>query len=254
MNKQDLAKILNSAKLKVVKHGPEILMAFGITGMVTTTVLAVKATPKALDLIDAKKKEKHLDELPPLEVVKAAWKCYIPSAIVGTTSIACLIGANSVHAKRHTALVAAYKLSETALTEYHEKVLEAVGEKKEQVIRDKVHQEKIDKNPVTNSEVFITGNGDSLCLDPLSKRYFECDVELIRRAENNINKQLLHDICGSASLNEFYDELGLERTDVGDSIGWNTDHLISLDIYPGIAQNGRPCLVIGHHNAPKWDF
>jgi hypothetical protein len=255
MAKADLSKAFNNMRANISKHSPEILTGIGIIGLVTTSVLAVKATPKALKMIEEKKNEEHVDELTPAETVKVAWKPYIPAAITGVTSIACLIGASSVNVKRNAALAAAYKLSETALIEYRDKVVETIGEKKEQAVRDKVAQKQIDDTcPVEIHDVYHTGNGDSLCLDPLSKRLFTSDIEYIRRCENEINRQLIHDICGSASLNEFYDEMGLERTDVGDILGWSTDHLIKLDIRPGMTKDGKPCLVISHYNAPKYDY
>jgi hypothetical protein len=255
MNKSKPAKLLASFKAGMSKHSPEILTGLGIVGMISTAVLVGTETPKALKLIDEKKKELNVDKLSPIETVKTVWKPYLPAFIVGATSIGCLIGANSVHIRRHTALVTAYKLSETALTEYREKVVETIGERKEQTVQEKVAQKQIDKTPVSKSEVFITGDGESLCLDPLSKRYFKSNIDRIRKAENSLNQQMLHDICGSASLNDFYDEIGLDRTDeVGDMLGWNTEHLIKLNIRPGMSDDEKPCLVIGHYNAPKYGY
>ena len=254
MSKPNVAKFIESAKSTLVKHSPEILTGIGIAGMITTTVLAVKATPKALQLIEEAKEEQEVDVLPPVETVKTCWKCYIPAAVTGTVSIACLIGASSVHVRRNAALATAYKLSETALSEYREQVVETIGEKKEQQVREKVSQKQLEKYPVNNSEIYVTGDGDTLFLEPLSKRYFKSDIEKVRKVENMLNKQMIHDICGSVSLNEFYDELGLERTDVGDILGWNTEHLIDLDIDPGMTPNEKPCLIIGHYNAPKYAF
>lgn len=141
MNKPKVNKYFKMVTRVLKKRSPEILTGFGIAGMVTTTVLAVKATPKALTLIqdaeiekvDVQVKEgKGPDELvktlTPAEVVKVAWKPYIPALLLGTASVACLIGANSVHTRRHAALYSAYKLSETALTEYKDKVKEIVPE------------------------------------------------------------------------------------------------------------------------------
>ena len=106
--------------------------SFGIAGMITTTVLAVRSTPKALKLIEEKKKEEGVDKLTPAETVKTAWKCYIPAMVLGATSVGCLVGASRVSLRRNAALATAYKLSETALTEYREQVVETIGEKKEQ--------------------------------------------------------------------------------------------------------------------------
>lgn len=253
MSKSTLAKVANSIGGWTSKHSPEILTGIGIAGMITTTVLSVKATPKALLLIDDAEYDKG-EKLTPVETVKVAWKPYIPAAVTGVASVACLIGANSVHLRRNAALAAAYKLSETALTEYREKVVETIGEKKEQVVRDKVGQKQIDKTPVSTNEVIITNKGNTLFLEPLSKRYFRSDVERIRKAENILNKRMLHDIGGSVSLNDFYDEIGLEHTDLGDVMGWNSDELIEIDITPGISSDDEPCLVIGHYNAPKYHY
>lgn len=118
MKKPNVMKIFNTVKKAVEKKSPEILIAFGIAGMITTTVLAVKATPKAMEKIKEVEKNKkeefdrdhgysELDTMFKLtkpEVVKATWKCYIPAAISGATSIACIVGANTVHSKRNAAI------------------------------------------------------------------------------------------------------------------------------------------------------
>lgn len=254
MNKTSIVQIFKTAQAAVSKHSPEILTGIGIAGMITTTILAVKATPKALKSIEEKKEEEQVEKLTPKETVKATWKHYIPAAVTGITSTACLIGGSHVSLRRNAALATAYKISETAMTEYREQVVETIGEKKEQAVREKVNQKQIEKVDPVKNEIYVTGEGESLCLDPLSKRLFKSDIDIIRKAENRLNKQMLHDICGSASLNDFYDEIGIDRTDVGEVLGWNTDHLIDLDITPGMSANGKPCLVIGHHNAPKYDY
>ena len=254
MGKTNLATIVASTRQFVSKRSPEILTGIGIAGMISTAVLAVKATPKAMELIEKKKREEWLDKLSPVEMVKVAWKPYIPAIVTCVTSTACLIGASSVSAKRNAALATAYKLSETALAEYREKVIETIGEKKERTVRDKVAEERVKKNPVSKNEVIITGNGKTLCFDPISGRYFMCSIETIKRAENTLNKQMLHDISGYVSLNEFYDEIGLDHTSVGDDLGWNTDKIIDIDFSSQLNDNGEPSVVLDYLVAPKYDF
>lgn len=254
MSKTNLATITANTRRFVSKRSPEILTGIGIAGMITTTVLAVRATPKALVLIEEKKKEEWVDKLSPLDVVRVAWKPYIPAAVTGVMSIACLIGASSANVKRNAALATAYKLSETALTEYREKVIETVGEKKERAIRDKVAEERIKKNPVSKNEVIVTGNGKTLCFDPISGRYFMSSIETIKRAENKLNKEMLHDISGYVSLNEFYDEIELDHTSVGDDLGWNTDQLIDISFSSQLNDNGEPSVVLDYIVAPKYDY
>lgn len=254
MNKLAIKGFIRNIGVSVSKHSPEILTGIGIAGMITTTVLAVKATPKALELIEAKKEEEKIDKLKPVEVVKTCWKPYLPAVITGVCSTACLVGASSVNFRRNAALATAYKVSETALNEYREKVVETIGEEKERVVREKVDKERVEKTPVSKSEVYITSKGETLCLDPLSKRYFKSDIETIRKAENELNKQMIHDMFGYISVNDFYDEIGLEQTDIGDELGWNVNQLMDIDFTSQIADNGEPCIVLNYSVAPKYNY
>lgn len=256
MSKLTVVGIANTVRKSMVKHSPEILTGVGIAGMLTTTVLAVKATPKALRLIEQKAEEEncHTDELKRIEKVQACWKCYIPAAATGVTSIACLIGASSVNAKRNAALAAAYTLSDTAFREYKEKVIETIGEKKEQVVREKVAEEQVKKEPMKTQELIIVEKNGALCFDPISGRYFKSDVNRIKSAVNALNARILTSFCSYVSLNEFYDEIGLSHNDIGEELGWNLDNRIELDITYVATDDGSPCAVIGHKNAPKYDF
>ena len=255
MNKPNVANIVKSAKEVITVHSPEILTGIGIAGMITTSVLAVKATPKALGLIEAKKHEEHLDDLTPAEVVKTTWKCYIPAAVTGAASIACLVGASSVHVRRNAALATAYKLSETALTEYREKVVETLGEKKEKAVREKVNEERLTKNPVSENTIIITEKGSTVCYDAISGRYFKSDKDKIQRAVNELNRGMMTDIVGYVSLNEFYDELGLDHIAVGDDLGWNIDiGLIDIDFGSHLMGDGTPCLVMDYCVVPRYNY
>lgn len=261
MNKQTLAKVARDMRTSLSKRSPEILMGFGIAGMVTTTVIAVRATPKALRLLEAKKQELETDALAPVDVVKATWKCYAPAAITGAVSVACLIGSNSVNAKRNAALATAYKLSETAFTEYREKVIETIGDKKEKTVRDKVSEKQLADNPVSKTEVIMTGKGQTLFFEPLSSRYFYSNIDLIKRAENKLNKDIITDPFDSGvTVNDFYQEIGLPITATGDNLGWKLS-IGLIDIYPsaqmaeeGSEHEGEPCIVLNYSNPPKYEF
>lgn len=265
MNKS-VMKFVKTVKRGFGKRSPEILLGIGIASGITTTVLAVKATPKAMELLAEAEKEninRQIKEgvpgpevkngLPSAQVVKTVWKCYIPAAISGAASIACLLGSHSVHAKRNAALATAYKLSETALNEYREKVVEEIGEEKEKVIRDKVSQKHLDETPVSKNEVIITGTGKQLCYDGISGRYFESDIQTIRAAVNKINETMVYEMY--AALNDFYNEIGLSNTDMGDELGWNLDDgLLEISYGAMVADDGRPCITLDYHIAPRYDF
>lgn len=252
MNKPNVGKFFKDAQRLVSKRSPEILTGVGIAGMLTTTVLAVKATPKALDLI-AQAEDEQREPLKPIEVVKVAWKPYIPAAVTAIFSMSCLIGASSVSIRRNAALATAYKLSETALSEYKEKVAETIGERKERVIREKIREDRIEKNPVSKNQVIVTDKGNTLCYDAISGRYFKSDIDKIKRAENELNKRMLSEMY--ISLNEFFDELGLDHISLGDELGWCLDDgLIEIDFSSHIADDGTPCLVVDYGVAPRYDF
>lgn len=247
----NVRKLFKDASILAKKHSPEILTGIGVAGMIATTVMAVKATPKAILLVNEKEVDLGVEKLEPVEVVKATWKCYIPAAITGVASIACIIGASSVNMRRNAALATAYTISETALKEYKGKVLETIGEKKEQSIRDAIAKDRIEKNPVTNSEVIVTKHGDTLCYDSLSGRYFKSDIEKMRRVENEANKVLLNE--GFVSLNDFYDLLGLDYIKIGDDLGWDFEKgLISIQFSSQLASDGTPCIVLEFTVPPKY--
>lgn len=253
MKKLNLTKFVKETQMLMSKHSPEILTGIGIAGMITTVVLAVKATPKAMELIDSEKRDDT--PLTTTEVVKVAWKPYIPAAISGTVSIACLIGANSVNAKRNAALATAYKLSEAALSEYKDKVVEVIGEKKEKVVREKIAEDRLEKNPVNNSQIFMTDKGNTLFLEPISGQYFRSDIEIVKKTINELNESMLNDPFGYLSVNDLYDALGLEQTSTGDDLGWCVSKgIIKYDIHAKIAKNGEPCIVLDYTNAPVYDY
>lgn len=252
MVKRSLSSIAKSVRTAMKKHSPEILTGIGIAGMVTTVVMAVRATPKALVLMEEKKEEYGADKLTAKETVEAAWRCYIPAAVVGTASIACLIGASSTNFHRNAALATAYTLSESTLKEYHKKVVETVGEKKEQTIRESVSKDKMNANPVR--EIILTEKGgNTICYDVLSGRYFKSDRDKIMQAMNKLNRQMRDE--NYVTLNEFYYELGLDGTKMGDMLGWNIDKgYIDLDFSSHLDANGTPCLVIDYQVAPVYDY
>lgn len=255
IKKSNVINFIKNTQFIVSKHSPEILTGLGIAGMVTTTVLAVKATPKALKEIEDYEDTILCDheKIKPMDAVKITWKHYIPAAITGTVSIACLVGASSVNVRRNAALATAYKLSETALTEYKSKVVETIGEKKERVIKDAIAKDKIEKNPVTQQNVIVTGKGETLCYDELFGRYFTSDIDKLKKIENELNRRMRDEMY--ISLNEFYYEVGLDGVKAGDDIGWNIDRgYIELDFSSQLSTDGRPCLVVRFSEPPRYDY
>ena len=254
MSKEGLKRTIKSAGRVLTKYSPGILTGIGITGMIGATFMAVKATPKALYLIETKKEEAEVEELTPIETIKTCWTCYIPATLTTVLSAVCLIGASTVSAKRNAALATAYSISEAALREYQEKVVEVVGEKKEKAVRDAVAKDQIERDPVTKSEVvIIDSNSNTLCYEPLSGRYFKSTIDKIKKAEIKLDRQMIQEMY--VSLNDFYWEIGLDGTDLGDKMGWNLSKgYMDLSFSSQLADDGTPCAVIVYGIPPVYDY
>ena len=254
MNKSGLKRTIQSVERVLTKYSPGILTGIGITGMIGATFMAVKATPKALYLIETKKEEAEVEELTSVETIKTCWKCYIPATLTTVVSAACLIGASTVSAKRNAALATAYSISEAALREYQEKVVEVIGEKKEKAVRDAVAKDQIERDPVTKSEVvIIDSNSNTLCYEPLSGRYFKSTIDKIKKAEIKLDRQMIQEMY--VSLNDFYWEIGLDGTDLGDKMGWNLSKgYMDLSFSSQLADDGTPCAVIVYGIPPVYDY
>lgn len=258
---------MNAAKLpvpvkkfgKLIKRkSTVILTGIGITGMVTSTVLAINATPKALALIDIYHEREESGLEPPLtkkKTVQLTWKCYIPAATMGAVSIACLIGANTVNGKQKAALATAYALSESTLHTYQDKIVEILGSEKAIEVQDAVAQEQIARVPIKDKEVIITGNGDHLCFEPVTGRTFRSDAEAIKRSANKLNREMR--TSSFITLNDWYCDIGLKPVDssIGETCGWNIDNgLIDIRFSACVADNGEPCLVINYIVPPSYVY
>ena len=253
MKKENFKGLINGIKKTMIRKSPEILVGIGIAGMITTTVLDVKATPKALKLIHEKEEELGVEKLTVGETVKTAWKCYIPAVATCVLSTACIISSSTVHTKRNAAIAAAYELSQKALVDYKDAVIETIGEKKEQIVKEKIAENRLKEDPVSKKEVILTGKGCTLCYESLSGRYFESDMESIKHAVNVLNAQMLDDMY--VSLNDFYDLIGLSYTDMGEKLGWSIDDgLVETSFSAKTTDDGQLCLVLDYSTQPKYNF
>lgn len=243
----------------ISKNSPVILTGLSVGGLITTVIFAVRATPKAMYLIECKEEELTNGQegvyhppitLSGMEIVKLTWKCYIPAACMGAVTIACMIGSVSISQRRNAALATVYGLTETAFREYKDKVVETIGKNKELKVRDDISGDRVKANPASSAEVIITGKGEVLCLDSLSGRYFKSDIEAIRRVVNQVNKELMTNMW--MSLNELYFYLGLQSIKVGDQLGWDVDKgLLEVSFSTQLADEGQPCLVINYDVEPR---
>lgn len=242
-----LASIAKRAEKLAIDNSPTILTGLAVAGTVATAIFAGRAAYLAATIIEDEAKNRQYKNMPfDLEdKVQMTWTLYIPSVGMGVTTIVCIISANRIGSKRAAAMAAAYTLSEKAFTEYKDKVVEKLGEKKEQAVRDEIQQDRVNRNPV--SEVIIV-SGEQLCYDSHSGRYFQSDMESVKKAVNDLNYRILSD--NYASLSDFYHLLGLEPTSVSDEVGWNVDKLLEIHFTSTLAKDGRPAIALEYRVEP----
>lgn len=245
--------LLHSSKLFIKRNASTILTCLGGMGVITTAVMAVTVTPKAMRLLDEVKDEKG-DELTKWDVVRTVGPVYIPSILIGASTIACIFGANILNKHRQAAIMSAYALLDNSYKEYKAKVVELYGEEAEREARNEIaksHYEETDISVSDNKRLFY---------DEFSGRYFESTAERVLRAEYEINKMVSRD-CG-AFLNEFYELLDLEIVDYGDYLGWSIAEITEMQWYCWIEfehrkvvlDDGLECMIITMLTEPTFDF
>ena len=235
---------------KVTPHVPDILTATACIGVGATAVMCGKNTLTAHDILKAYDEE-NPDATTKDRVLKAA-PAYIPTIILATATIACIIGARTTSAKQTAALASAYTIATEAAARYRDKVIEVVGEEKAKEVDEKIADEQLKAHPLSEQQPIIVGTGKVLCFDSLSSRYFMSDMETLRKVQNDMNRIILDDMY--ASLNDFYYRIGLDPMNLGEELGWTIDSLIDLKFTSRLSDDGQPCLVVNYESIPRSDF
>lgn len=243
----NLSILAKNAGKMLSQNSPSILTAVSVAGVVSTSVLAVKATPQAI--IDIQHAESEFTEpITPKQKIQLTWKYYIPAASMGAVTIACIVGSNTINSTRNAALVSVYSLTDKAFTEYQQKVRETLGQASDEKVREHIAKDRLEKNPVSENTIVMTGKGTALCYDPMSGRYFQTDIEKLRKAVNDINHQLNNEMY--ASLNDFYDLVGLSPTKLGEELGWTSERLLDVAFSAILAEDGTPCVSLDYRVSP----
>ena len=263
----NMSNIVNSATktfhrvgFQIKKHSPEILLVTGIAGVVTSAVMACKATTKVDTIIEESKKSINMihegmdagnicdveyteeDGKKDLAIVyiqtgvKFA-KLYGPSVLLGLTSIGCILASNNIIHKRNVALSAAYTAIDTSFKGYRSRVIERFGESMDRELRYNIKTQEV-KETVVDEE---TGKKKTVkstvsVVDPNTysdyARFFdeycagwtkdaEYNLMFLRQQQNYANELLKS--RGHLFLNEVYDMLGIDRTKAGNIVGWIYD-------------------------------
>jgi hypothetical protein len=248
-----MGNLLNQSKLFLSRNASTILTYTGGVGVIATAVMSIKATPKALALLDEAKEEKG-EDLTKLEVVRVAGPSYIPAAIMGAATLACIFGANILNTRQQAALMSAYALLDNSYKDYKNKVKELYGAEADERVRQEIVKDKY------TGDGFSDDNGKELFYDYFSERYFEATPAQVIQAEYEINHRLA--IEYGVYLNEFYELLGLETVDYGNYLGWSSYELvescwaswIEFKHEKVVMDDGLECTIISMSYEPTFDF
>ena len=248
-----MEKLIGHSKRFFRKNASTILTCVGSAGVVATTVMAVKATPKALKLIEAAEAEKG-EKLTRLETIQVAGPTYAPTAIAGIATIGAIFGANVLNKRTQAALASAYALLDSSYKDYKNKVVEMYGDDADQHVK-----ENIAKDKYTESDIEV-GDDAKLFYDFYSGRYFESTMEHVIAAEYAINRKI--SVQDYAYLNDWYDELGIEQVKQGHEFGWSRGS--NFDMYwqdwvdfhhsEVVMDDGLECCVITIMQEPILEF
>ena len=254
-SKQGLLKQAGNAMKKV---SPTILTCLGAIGVVATAVLAVKATPKAMEMVKADSRKNHDGDpyaATKVEVVKSCWKCHIPAVITGTATITCIFGVNILNRRQQASLTSAYALVSHSYSDYKRKVKEHYGEEAHKKVMESIASEKVDKDHVITSPGIMGSScldfedadeEERLFYDSFSGRYFTSTIGKVLQAEYHLNRNFALN-GGGIALNHFYDLLGIADIPEGNTIGWFVNdemYWIDFDHSKAILEDGLECYII----------
>ena len=204
----------------VKRNASTILTCVGGVGVVATSVMAVKATPKAMLLLEEAKQEKG-ESLTTLEAVRVAGPAYIPAVLIGASTIACIFGANALNKQQQASLMSAYALLDSSYKDYKKKVEELYGEGANDAVTSAIAKDKYDENAAK------PGDDKELFYDEFSGRYFHANKNIVTQAEFELNRDLSRH--GGVYLNEYFEVLGLPETDYGDYLGWSPFYIMEIN-------------------------
>ena len=229
------------------KHTGWLIPVASAVGVATTAYLASKATLRASEAVnedemlcgtaeDDKERIKN--------AVQIGWRYYIPTVVSGATTVGIVSLGSYSMTKRTVAAVSAASMAEKAFTEYRRSVVEQIGEKQERLISESVTKRQIEASPPLDKNIIMIGNKTVTCCELYTGRYFKSDMETIRRAVNEINSRILHELY--VTLDELYSLLDLPVTTESSNLGWDSDKLLELE-YATILHDDTPCLTFKYN-------
>lgn len=227
-----LVKMTKSGLRFFNKNANLILTIVSATGVVATTVVAVKGTIKAVKLYEEKK------PVGGKEIVKTVWKCYIPTVgmVILTTTVILLNG--RMNAKKIAMLTSAYGSSMEALKRMENRMGEVLGPKKTQEVIDNVHSDSAEKNlsTITEKDVINTGHGNEIFFLEDVGQWIFASTNWVELAElktwKDLNASTEWSSDGDAYLlmNDALDNLGAQKCSMGGNHAWYAHEMEELGV------------------------
>ena len=247
---------LIKAGFQVKKHSPEILVVVGVAGVVTSTVMACKATTKAGDILEEHKNQMNaIDQVVKMDrddyteedhkkdttivytqtAIKFV-KLYSPSIMIGALSLGCIIYSHNILTKRNAALAAAYATVDRGFKEYRGRVVERFGKELDHELRYNIKAQEFEKTEVdkkgNEKVVKETVNVADPNLYSDYARFFddgcngwskdpEQNLTFLKCQQAYANEKLKAN--GYLFLNDVYKMLGIPATKAGQIVGWIYD-------------------------------
>lgn len=245
---------MNKLSTGLRRASPTILTVLSIAGLMGTTTMAVRATPKALQLIKIKKDELETDKLTPVELIRTTWRCYIPSALLGAGTITCIIGIGVMDRRNQAALTSAYAMLNESYKQYRQAAKKVYGEDADSNIRAEMAKDAMVASYDYGYQVYnMDMDPESerlLFYDLASRKYFTTTMAAVLNAQYHANRNLA--MRGDCSLNEYLSFLGVEGVDHGDEMGWDIGYMIEqmdtywldFDNHKTTLEDGLECIVI----------
>lgn len=232
----------------VEKNAPAILTGVAIAGVAATGVISFRQGAKYQE---QKSMVENWDSMDWKWKAKRYWVPNMAAPVLtGGATVAAILCENRIQTRRAAAIFALYTASEIAGEEYRNKVVELYGKAKDRKVRESVMDDRIQATP--RESVIFTHQGEMLCYDSLSGRYFKSNPETLRRIQNEVNHDLINDTW--LSLNEVYDRIGLPGIKLGEEIGWTPDGLVEFSFTSRLTEDETPCLVLEFDVVPKSSY
>jgi len=217
----NLEKMTYQAARYLSRNSSTILTTLGAVGVVATTIVAVRATPKVHTIIKQTEYE-NKEPLTTFEKVRIAVPHYIPSALIGLGTISCIIGSNMVNQKYQQSLLGAYALLDSSYKSYRTSARNVFGpDADNQIMMDVAHKAYVSNDGYAIYDPDTDDSDKVLFYDYFSERYFRATMASVINGQYHINRNLM--LKGEVTVNEFYDFIGLETLKFGDHLGWGNE-------------------------------